>query len=924
MYKIFLPNTTFNIYSDNSLKWLTFWSKEDLENQRKSMRTKAEKFIIHDGPPYANGNLHMGHAENKIAKDVLNRIAFAQGYDTPYILGWDAHGLPIENAVEKELKAEGVEKKTLSRSEFWDRCFEFAQKWMSVQKEAFKKLGIMGRYDEAYATFYENESIGIIKCIHDFVLKNLVERRLRPVLWSIAEQTALAYAEVEYKDKKSNSIFVAFPISSSNKDFLKDVSLIVWTTTPWTLPANEAIAYHEDFSYIIFEAKSKEAPKSTEKEFAKEDGDQKYKDQDEEQSQKSLKKYVIAKNLLSEIKDSFSEIKLIHEFSGKELANTYYHHVLPGFAGNKPMIFAKYVKEDKGSGFVHTAPAHGEDDFLSGKEYGLNIEDILYGNGYFKESIPLVGGKSLKEAEALIIATLGECSALIKHTEFVHSYPHSWRSKAPLIFRLTNQWFLKMSEIKDIALKAANDTALNWVPAEGKRRFLSMLEGRDDWCISRQRIWGVPIAIFFHKDTGKIISDVDFLEKTRAKLTQIGVKNWWSVKIEDIDSRYSSQDYIRLDDIVDIWFESGATQSFVLKERGLFPADVYLEGSDQHRGWFQSSLIISAVQNSIAPWRNLITHGFCLDSQKQKMSKSLGNVVDPLAWNTDELRVFFCSLNLAKDISLTEQSINHAKEILFRFKNTIKFLLGVINTPNILEKTENEPYVKYEKNIPDLEKWVLHRIYELDQSYDKIMQSFEISQFVNELYEFCAQDLSAFYFDIRKDSLYCQARDDHTRNASIYCIEQILPILIKWIAPFAIFTAEDAWEVYSEQKQIEFRSVHLQNRPIIPKHFKNDEAYENITKIRAIRKSINEAIEKLREDNILKTSYEASLIIPQKDYSSTLREICIVSSLEGGDCEEILVSKHSGMKCPRCKFFYDSLKTDVCNRCFVVLDQFNT
>lgn len=910
---VFLPKTSFNLYADakeSEKEILEFWEKIDLENLRKTARSEAEqlgkKFILHDGPPYANGSIHIGHAENKFWKDALNKIFWQSGYSTPYIPGWDSHGLPIENAVEKELKNQNINKHDLTRQEFWDKCYSFSQHWMNHQIKQFKALGIFADYENAYATFFEDESIAIMECTHEFVKASMLERRLRPVLWSYEEKTALAYAEVEYKNKTSNSVYVLFPVLETDIEELDGAKLIIWTTTPWTLPANEAIAYNSQLIYIIFKHNGQ--------------------------------KYCVAKDLFKNIEEQFLNAEFIYEVEGAKFKNTLIDHCLEEFSykhssKKRKMLDASFVDDQKGSGFVHIAPAHGEDDFNLGRASKLNIEDLLDHNGHFKENIPLVAGLHIKGADKAIIQALDEQRVCVKKEEITHSYPHSWRSKAPLIYRLTKQWFLKMDKIKPMAMQAL-ETTESWVPKESENRLRSMVEAREDWCVSRQRMWGVPIGIFFNEETGEVLDNPQFLDKIRAKLNEIGVKNWWNLNIEDIDANYSGQNWKRLDDIIEIWFESGATHYFVLKKMGLFPADVYLEGSDQHRGWFQSSLLISAFLNKRTPWKHLLTHGFCLDHMKQKMSKSLGNVINPDSWSADHLRVFFAVSNLCHDISLNENVIKNTKEMLFRFRNTTKFLLGILA---VEEEMQHEKHVLDEINyqeLPTLEKWLLNRVYEIDLIYENILKNFQLTTFTNALYEFCAQDLSAFYFDIRKDVLYCELSDHKTRQAAIMCIRFLITTLLKWLAPITPFFAEEAWQCYKteckedgEEKAFNSleQSVHLASKTNIPNYFANTQDAENLEIMRNARKQITENIEILRNEKILNTTQEASITIPleliahKRELLNELKEVAIVADIQTD--EKLEIKKMLGEKCPRCRFVRETLIDGLCPRCKNVVEK---
>lgn len=886
MYDVFLPKTSFNIYEKNfEDNLLQYWESINLQTKRDMIRSGATPFILHDGPPYANGPIHMGHAENKIWKDTLNRVFWMFGYSTPYILGWDAHGLPIENAVEKQLKEKGIDKRSLSKQQFWDHCLEFASYWVEEQKKGFKRLGVLGDYQNPYITFHEEESIGIIECIHAFVASNFVVKKYRPVLWSYVEKTALAYAEVEYKDKVSNSVYFSFPILKAEEPILKDVNVLIWTTTPWTLPANEAVAFNENFQYVVFIA--------------------------------NAKKYCCEIRLFEQVKTLFEDAIVWKSLPGTAFRESIVGHCLDEFnTGEKlrRMVHGDHVDNEKGTGFVHTAPAHGEEDFELCIKENIFFDDLLDGEGNYLESVPLVGGKHVKLVDSLIVEVLKERSLCVFHEALTHSYPHSWRSKAPLIYRLTKQWFLDMAPLRNKALQVAEDAALNWFPTEGKHRFISMLSNREDWCISRQRIWGVPLAIFYNIETNIVLRDPVFLEKTRKVIAKIGIKNWWTIKISDIDPLYNDEEWVRVDDIVDIWFESGSTQSFVLKKNDLYPADVYLEGSDQHRGWFQSSLLIAANMNGSAPWKNLVTHGFCLDARKQKMSKSLGNVVSPLDWDIDTLRVFFASLNLASDVSISENSIKHAEEMVFRFKNTIKFLLGNLAISQDIESVKTQDF-------PLFEKWILHKIFELEASFISITKSFYLNTFMNRLYEFCAQDLSAFYFDIRKDTLYCQKSDDFERRAVISLFRILTPILMKYLSVFMPFSMERAWQAYIKENALVsdgLESIHLQSKTIIPHFYRNEEVSTLVNKLRDLKKLVNEKIELLREQKLISTSHEVIATIVDKSLDlNHVKTVLIVSGVKQGS--EFGVSIANGFKCKRCKFLFNSIDENLCHRCSMVL-----
>ncbi|CAG0891691.1 unnamed protein product [Cyprideis torosa] len=704
------------------------WQDSDLHAQIRAQSKGLPKWILHDGPPYANGNIHMGHALNKILKDVINKSWQMMGYDAPYVPGWDCHGLPIEWKIEEKYRNEGKDKDEVEALTFRQECRDFAQGWVDTQAEQFQRLGVIGNWSEPYRTMTKPAEAQIAREIHKFLLNGGLYRGVKPVMWSTVEQTALAEAEVEYKEHKSVTIWVKFPVKETKIDALKEASVVIWTTTPWTMPSNRAIGFGEDIEYGVFEVES-----------VSEDSRAQVGD-----------KIVLALSLADDVKEKakIENLKELSTFNGVDATGTICQHPLngQGYDFDVPLLAGDFVTEESGTGFVHIAPGHGQDDFYLGQQHGIEVTDNVTDDGKFREHVPLFAGDEIYDKDGkmgngnfTVLKALDEAGGLLAKGSLRHEYPHSWRSKAPVIFRTTPQWFIAMdskitlppasggkdASLRELALRAIKET--NWFPAKGEARINAMIANRPDWCISRQRAWGVPIALFVDKKTNEPIKDEAVLTRITDAFEEHGSDAWWSMAAQDfLGGDYKAEDYDQIFDIVDVWFESGSTHSFVVDAREeLKPdagkkIDLYLEGSDQHRGWFHSSLLESCGTKGHAPYANVLTHGFVLDEKGYKMSKSLGNVVDPLKImeqsGADILRLWTMTSDYAEDIRIGKDTLKNTSDLYRRIRNTLRFLLGALDGFNKAEMVE---FFEDPSQLPELEQLMLHQLFEMDKKPKK-------------------------------------------------------------------------------------------------------------------------------------------------------------------------------------------------------------
>ncbi len=873
---VFLPRTDFPMRAnlpEREPPLLKRWREIDLFGQLRARSPGRPKFVLHDGPPYANGPIHLGTALNKILKDVVSRSQQMLGKDSNYVPGWDCHGLPIEWKIEERYRAAGKDKDQVPIIEFRKECRDFAAHWIDVQREEFRRLGVEGDWSHPYTTMALASEAQIVREIGKFLMNGALYRGSKPVLWSVVEKTALAEAEIEYHDHVSTTIHVRFPVLRSPVPALAGAAAVIWTTTPWTIPGNRAIAYGKDTGYLAIEVV----------EIA-------------DQSQARVgEKIVVAEALL----DSFrAEVgiaghRVLRAFPGADLAGTVCRHPLhgKGYDFEVPLLAAGFVTTEQGTGLVHVAPGHGADDFELGAAHGIEVPRTVDEDGSYAATVPLFAGKCVLtpagktgDADGAVVAALGLAGALMARGKLTHSYPHSWRSKAPLIFRNTAQWFISMSAtgLRETALKAIAET--RFVPAQGRNRLQAMIEQRPDWCISRQRAWGVPIAVFVDKATGAPLRDQGVIDRIAAAFEKEGSDSWFASDPQRfLGADYKAADYEVVTDIVDVWFESGCTHAFVLEPRRdsdlAWPAQLYLEGSDQHRGWFHSSLLESCGTRARAPYETVLTHGFVLDEQGRKMSKSLGNNVAPQdvmkQHGADILRLWVVASDYAEDLRIGPEILKQHAEAYRRLRNTLRYLLGALAGFEERERVTRA-------DMPELDRWVLHRLWEIDRQVRQSCDDFAFHDLFTALHNFCAVDLSAFYFDVRKDSLYCDPGDAPGRRAVRTVLDHVFSCLTAWLAPILCFTAEEAWLSRGTGTEA---SVHLREFPAIPDEWQDEALSERWTRLRTLRRVVTGALEIARAEKKIGASLQAHpRVFANADYRTVvdgidLAEIAITSGL---------------------------------------------
>ncbi len=888
--QINLPKTAFSMKANLPIREpeiLKFWQKINLYDELRKSRKGEEKFVLHDGPPYANGNIHMGTALNKILKDIIVRFHQMDGKDSVYVPGWDCHGLPIEWKIEEQYKKNKKNKNEVPIVEFRKECRAFAEKWIDIHKDQFKRLGVVGDWDNYYSTMSFDAEAQIVRELGKFLKEGSLYRGFKPVLWSTVEKTALADAEVEYQDHKSDTIYASFPVKSSNIKELNDSEIVIWTTTPWTIPANKALAYNESLEYSLIEVND--------------DGDFKN------------KKIIVADALIdSVVKDTkIQSFKKLKNFKGKDLKGTICNHpfLKLGYEYDIPMLEARFVTTEQGTGIVHCAPSHGPDDFNLCMNNGIKAIETVDGDGKYTKNVALFEGIHIFKSNSIVIEKLKDQKKLLSSGELVHSYPHSWRSKAPLVHRATPQWFISMDshKLRNKALKAIDETT--FYPSKGKERLKSMIETRPDWCVSRQRVWGVPLPIFINKKTSEILVDEEVFDNIAKIYEKEGSDCWFSDDPQKfLGKKYKAADFEKLSDIVEVWFDSGSTHSFVLEKRKdlKWPASMYLEGSDQHRGWFHSSLLESCGTRDRAPFESILSHGFVVDGKGLKMSKSLGNVIAPedilKKYGADILRIWVASSNYAEDLRIDYSILDQHAESYRKIRNTFRYLLGNLN--DNFEQIDLEK-IKIE-NLPELEQFMLHKIYNLNSKFNMYFKDYDFHNLYKELLNFCTVDLSAFYFDIRKDTLYCDPLNSEKRKSTLILLNVILNSLIRWFAPILSFTTEEIYQLISKNK----KSIHLEKFLNFPKKFNNSNLNSKWEQLIKIRDICNLSIEQKRASKDIGSSLEAALIVKLNNENQKylknidLSELCITSSvkIENSDTNEIIVetSKAKGEKCPIC------------------------
>jgi isoleucyl-tRNA synthetase len=908
---LFLPKTDFPMKAGLPAlepRLLERWAKIGLYSRLRAASKGRAKFVLHDGPPYANGNIHIGTALNKILKDTVTRSQQMLGFDSNYVPGWDCHGLPIEWKIEEEYRAKGKDKDAVPVNEFREQCREFAEHWIGVQREEFRRLGVEGDWQNYYSTMAHAAEATIAAELMKFAVNGALYRGSKPVMWSVVEKTALAEAEVEYQDYTSDTVWVKFPIVASGSDRLVDASIVIWTTTPWTIPGNRAISYSSKVAYGLYEV-----TKAPDGNWAK-PGD----------------KLIIADNLA----ESVMRLAKVEEFERRaaltpaDLAAITCAHPLrgKGYDFDVPLLDGDHVSDEDGTGFVHTAPGHGREDFdvwmanapkLQKLSIDTTIPFTVDGDGFFTADAPGFTGKRVitdkgdkGDANDAVIKALVDAHALIARGRLRHQYPHSWRSKKPVIFRNTPQWFIAMdkaldtpgrggnSTLRGLALKAIADT--EFVPATGQNRLRGMIESRPDWVISRQRAWGVPITVFVHAETQQIIPSGTFaksnelIARIRAAMAAEGADAWFAAGARE---RFLSglvdnpADWEQVVDILDVWFDSGSTHAFTLEDPKAFPGlagierqrdggtdrVMYLEGSDQHRGWFQSSLLESCGTRGRAPFDIVLTHGFVLDEKGQKMSKSLGNVIAPqdVMKNSgaDILRLWVAASDYSDDLRIGPEILKTFVETYRKMRNTLRWMLGT------LAHQRPEEAVAF-TDMPELERLMLSRLAELDADIRKAYKAYDYKRVVATLSQFMNTDLSAFYFDVRKDALYCDPISSTTRRAALTAIEHIFTATTVWLAPILAFTAEEAWLCRHPGPDA---SVHLEVFPELPEAWRDSVLEAKWQKIRRVRRVVTGALEIERAAKRIGSSLEAAPEVYLSDPE-------LVSVLEGIDFAEVCIT----------------------------------
>jgi isoleucyl-tRNA synthetase len=946
---VFLPQTDFPMKAGLAQKEPQIaarWAAMDLYGKLRETRAGRERFILHDGPPYANGDIHMGHAMNKVLKDIIVRSQTLLGKDAPYVPGWDCHGLPIEWKIEEEYRKKKLNKDEVPPQEFRAQCRAYADKWVSVQRDQFKRLGIMGDWEDPYLTMKFEAEAAIVGELLKFAESGQLYRGAKPVMWSPVEKTALAEAEVEYEDVTSTQIDLAFEITEApNAPELVGAHAVIWTTTPWTIPVNQAIAYGEDVTYIL--ADLRPIP------F---DGDE---------VKPAARRVVIAKDLLQSVEDRcLVTIDQIKRFKGSELAGAIARHPMHKlggfFAKPRPFLPADHVTTDAGTGLVHMAPDHGEEDFIACKKLGIDPVFAVDGGGFYRPDWPWLGGQGsvintkFNGPDGPILTDLRDVGALLSAGDFKHSYPHSWRSKARIIYRCTPQWFIPMDRpqlgkeplpvveagaegdtpghaqgngptLRQIALDAIERT--RWVPARSRNRIHAMVSDRPDWVISRQRAWGVPIALYVNRQTGEYLSDKAVNDRIVEAFKAGGADAWFGADHQALlGPNYKLDDYEVVNDILDVWFDSGSTHSFVVEARygeGA-RADLYIEGSDQHRGWFQSSLLESCGTRGRAPYDAVLTHGFALAGDGTKMSKAKGNGVDPLKVmdesGADILRLWAASTDYFDDVRIGKEVLAGASDAYRKLRNTFRYLLGAL--AGFEEKDRVAPAA-----MPELERYMLHRLAELDAELRAIVDVredrevwLEFGRYTRALSEFANNDLSAFFFDIRKDVLYCDVNaetgaETEKRRAYRTVLDHVFHALVRYAAPVIPFTAEEVWQA---RYPSEDGSVHMLEWPQVDAGWQSDVLGTRWAAIRSSRDQVNEAIEPLRREKIVRSSLEADVRMSGVPADVDFAEMCIVASVsEGESGAGIAVTATSKHKCGRCWRHLPEVTDDgdLCARC---------
>ncbi len=867
-----LPQTDFSMRANAVVREpeiQQFWIDEQIYH-KLSQNNPGEPFILHDGPPYANGALHIGHALNKILKDTINKYQLLKGRKVRYVPGWDCHGLPIELKVLQNLDAEA--RKDLTPIKLRKKAQKFALKTVDQQREGFKRYGVWGDWDKPYLTLKPEYEAAQIDVFGKMVLKGHIYRGLKPVHWSPSSQTALAEAELEYPEgHTSPSIYVGFPMmglgegAQSLAEYLPDLKVAIWTTTPWTIPANLAVSVNPELTYAVVETGLPNA-----------------------------KYLIVAADLVERLANLFeTELTVKAKLSGQALEHSTYRH--PLFDRESPIVVGgDYVTTESGTGLVHTAPGHGQDDYLVGQRYGLPIFSPVDADGNYTDEVGEFAGLNvLGDANPKVIAALDAAGALLKQEPYVHKYPYDWRTKKPTIFRATEQWFASVEGFREEALKAIQ--AVQWIPAQGENRITSMVADRSDWCISRQRSWGVPIPVFYDEATNEPLLNEETIEHVRQIIAEKGSDAWWELSVEELlpeSYRNNGHTYRKGMDTMDVWFDSGSSWAAVAGQReGLhYPVDMYLEGSDQHRGWFQSSLLTSVAATGHAPYKTVLTHGFVLDEQGRKMSKSVGNVVDPAVvieggknqkqeppYGADVLRLWVSSVDYSSDVPLGKNILKQMADVYRKIRNTARFLLG-----NLHDFDPAQHAVAYDQ-LPDLDRYMLHRMTEVFDEVTDAFESYQFFRFFQTVQNFCVVDLSNFYLDIAKDRLYISSLDSSRRRSCQTVLAIAIENLARAIAPVLSHMAEDIWQhiPYDTGSKSVFESGWVK----LDENWRKPELAKDWQAFRTIRQEVNKVLEQARSDKEIGSSLEAKLLlyVADADLRQKLAAMNPANSLNDGD-----------------------------------------
>ncbi|MEW6982144.1 isoleucine--tRNA ligase [Colwelliaceae bacterium 6471] len=922
-----LPDTPFPMkgnMANREPNMLKDWAAKDLYGQIRAAKKGKKSFILHDGPPYANGDIHLGHAVNKILKDIIVKSKTLSDYNSPYVPGWDCHGLPIELMVEKKVGKPGHK---VTAAEFRQKCREYASKQVDGQREDFKRLGIFGDWENPYLTMNFDTEANIIRALGKIAENGHLQQGFKPVHWCTDCGSALAEAEVEYKDKQSPAIDVKFTALDNNVAELfshpenhvgeGDISIVIWTTTPWTLPANRAISVHPDVEYTLVQCES-------------------------EQGKQRL---ILASELVQSCMDRFgiSKYHALGFCKGSELELVQVQH--PFYDFSVPVICGEHVTTDSGTGCVHTAPGHGVDDFVVGKQYKLEVANPVGANGVYLDDTPLFAGEHVFKANTSVVDVLNERGALLHHHAYEHSYPHCWRHKTPIIFRATPQWFISMDKqgLRDASLAEIKNT--KWIPDWGQSRIESMVEGRPDWCISRQRTWGVPIALFIHQDTGALHPrSIELIEEVAKRVEKEGIQAWFDLAAHELIGD-DAKEYIKVPDTLDVWFDSGTTHYSVVNAREEFDgiADLYLEGSDQHRGWFMSSMMSSVAMNGKAPYKQVLTHGFTVDVNGHKMSKSLGNVITPAQitnkLGADILRLWVASVNYTQEITVSDEIFKRQADAYRRIRNTSRFLLANIN--GFEPKSHS---VDFDEMVA-LDRWVVGKAARLQEEIVAAYDEYEFHVVVHKIMNFCTTELGGFYLDIIKDRQYTAKGDSVARRSCQTAMYLIAEAMTRWMAPILSFTAQEIWQalpesVSGERDEFVFTNVWFDGLAKLPTESEFTAQYWD--EILLVRAEVNKVLEAARKEKVVGKALEAQVTLYAKGdladkllaLDDELRFVLITSkaAVEKVDSAPahatateieglwLQVESSTGIKCERCWHYTDDVGEhesfdDLCGRC---------